>query len=284
MASRERTETNDQTSGRVRRYERFGARASFHTVSVFQSVRSLHGLSSYRTDYELACCFERELSLQDLNPNRDTDPPIPLSYAEGLKCPLITSPNSFQQIQEVLDLSAAAAEILDDVRFLTLSITSPDPSTTPSASKIQSTASWLHKQLELIPVPTNISDTPERELILDILRSTALIYSRCIATLRPFTDAYTEFELLELLDKISAVGLTRWTGVSGIFLWILLVACPSSGNDLQGRFLKKKMAVTGMAIGMEDFGLAIACLRAFWKVQRWIGREREKKKKDGSVL
>jgi len=80
MASRERTETNDQTSGRVRRYERFGARASFHTVSVFQSVRNLHGLSSYRTDYELACCFERELSLQDLNPNRDTDPPIPLSW------------------------------------------------------------------------------------------------------------------------------------------------------------------------------------------------------------
>ena len=58
---------------------------------------------------------------------------------------------------------------------------------------------------------------------------------------------------------------------------MLLVACPSAGNvdELQGRWLKKKMAVTGMTIGMSDFGLAIAGLRAFWKVQRWISRQRE---------
>jgi hypothetical protein len=212
------------------------------------------------------------------------DPPIPVSYAEALKCPLITSPITYQHTPDVLNLSTAAAEILDDVQFLTLSITSTDPSIQPSTSKIQSTASWLHKQLELIPVPTNIIDTPSSELILDILRSTALIYSSCIATLTPFTNAYTEFELLELLDKISAVGLTRWKEIPGIFLWILLVACPSSGNDLPGRFLKKKMAVTGMSIGMEDFGLAIACLRAFWKVQRWIRKERGKREREGSVL
>ena len=58
---------------------------------------------------------------------------------------------------------------------------------------------------------------------------------------------------------------------------MLLVACPSAGkvDELQGRWLKKKMAVTGMTIGMSDFGLAIAGLRAFWKVQRWVSRERE---------
>lgn len=33
------------------------------------------------------------------------------------------------------------------------------------------------------------------------------------------------------------------------------------------------MAVTGMAIGMQDFGLAIGQLRAFWKVQRWTACE-----------
>lgn len=33
------------------------------------------------------------------------------------------------------------------------------------------------------------------------------------------------------------------------------------------------MACTGMAIGLEDFLLGTACLRAFWLVQRWIGRE-----------
>jgi hypothetical protein len=48
--------------------------------------------------------------------------------------------------------------------------------------------------------------------------------------------------------------------------------------------LKKKMAVTGMTIGMEDFSLSIGCLRAFWKVQRWIARERERDVIDPMIL
>jgi hypothetical protein len=211
------------------------------------------------------------------------DPPIPASYAEALKCPLITSITTYKQMRETLNLSSDAAQILDDVRFLTLSITSPDEIQS-SSSKIQSTALWLHNQLKSIPVLRTISEIPESELILDIIRAAALIYSKCIATLSPFTNAYTEVELLELLDKISAVGLARWKEIPGIFLWILLVACPSSGNDLQGRFLRKKMAVTGMSIGMEDFDLAIACLRAFWKVQRWIAKEREMGEADVGAL
>jgi hypothetical protein len=211
------------------------------------------------------------------------DPPIPASYAEALKCPLITSATTYHQTREALNLSIDAAQILDDVRFLTLSITSPD-SAALGVSKIQSTASWLHKQLEAIPVLTTISEIPESEFILDIIRTTALVYSNCIAMLTPFKNAYMDSDLLDLLDKISVVGLARWKEVPGIFLWILLVACPSCGNDLQGRFLKKKMAVTGMTIGMEDFGLAIACLRAFWKVQRWIARERKRKNTEAEIL
>jgi hypothetical protein len=80
----------------------------------------------------------------------------------------------------------------------------------------------------------------------------------------------------ELYSSILRVPLTRWKEIPGIFLWILLVAAPSSGNDAQGRFLKKKMAVAGMSIGLEDFNLATGHLRAFWKVQRWIAKESQK--------
>lgn len=211
------------------------------------------------------------------------DPQTPASYAEALKCPLIPSPTTYQQTREVLNLSSEEAQILDHVRFLILSITSPDE-TQHSTSTVQSTAWWFHKQLKAIPVLTTVSDIPESDLILDIIRNTALVFSNCIATLTPFANAYRESKLLELLDKISAAGLARWKEIPGIFLWILLVACPSSGNDLQGRFLRKKMAVTGMSIGMEDFGLAIACLRAFWKVQRWIAKERARKETEGLRL
>jgi hypothetical protein len=164
-----------------------------------------------------------------------------------------------------------------------LSITSANETQT-SVSELQSAASWLQKQLEAIPVLITVSGIPESELILEIIRRSAVVYSKCIATLSPFTNAYMQSELLEILEKISAVGLERWKEMPGIFLWILLVVCPSSGNDLQGRFLRKKMAVTGMSIGMEDFGLAIACLRAFWKVQRWIANERAKAKAKADTL
>jgi hypothetical protein len=202
------------------------------------------------------------------------DPPIPLSYDENLKCPLISSPATFVQTRESLNLSLAAAEILDDVRFLTLSITSPDHQ--PSTSKIQSTASWLHKQLEQIPIPT-IPEPSESDIILTILRTTALTFTHCIATLSPFTNAYTPSALSSLLSQISSIPLIRWKQIPGIFLWVLLVACPSAGNtdEVQGRWLKKKMAVTGMTIGMSDFRLAIGGLRGFWKVQRWVARERK---------
>lgn len=194
------------------------------------------------------------------------EPPIPAAYAENLKCPLISSLTTYQQARVALGLSSEAADILDDVRFLTMSLVSPDliPSST---SKIRSTAAWFHKKLQ------GLATVPQDDIILDIIRMSALVYSDCITSLKPFKNIYTDAELVNLLDKISAVGLARWKLIPGIFLWVLLLVCPSSGNDLKGRFLRKKMAVTGMSIGMEDFGLAIACLRAFWKVQRWIQRE-----------
>jgi hypothetical protein len=202
------------------------------------------------------------------------DPPIPACYSEALKSPLLSSPTTFAQSRETLSLSLAAAEILDDIRFLTLSITSQDSQS--STSKIQSTASWLHKQLEQIPTPST-SNPSDSDLFFTIIHTTALIYTQCISTLSPFTNAYTSSALHALLSQIWLVPLAKWKEIPGIFLWVLLVACPSAGNvdELQGRWLKKKMAVTGMTIGMSNFGLAIAGLRAFWKVQRWVSRERE---------
>ena len=202
------------------------------------------------------------------------EPPIPACYSEGLKSPFLSSPTTFAQSRETLSLSLAAAEILDDIRFLTLSITSQDSQS--NTSKIQSTASWIHKQLERIPTPSTPNPS-ESELFLIIIHTTALTYTKCISTLLSFTNAYTSSSLHALLSQIWLIPLARWKEIPGIFLWVLLVACPSAGNvdELQGRWLKKKMAVTGMTIGMGDFGLAIAGLRAFWKVQRWIRRERE---------
>lgn len=64
--------------------------------------------------------------------------PIPPTYAETLRSPLLAYNETFGHDKMVLSLSEEAAEILDDIRFLTLSMTSV--SGTSSTSKIQSTA------------------------------------------------------------------------------------------------------------------------------------------------
>lgn len=268
LGSYEGPQTDGEASGRVCWHEGSSTRASAHPVRMY-TFRIRTCTNSCSTDYELACCFERDLYLQP-QPSADEDLRIPLSYPERFSSPLLPFEMTFQQSAGSLDLSLGAAEILDDVQALTLLIT-PYPLTKTPTAKIQSTASWANKQLQLSPsISTPATDS---ESIFETIRLAALVYSTCIMSLIPFYSPQHEPLLHELNDNLSRVSLTRWKEIPGIFLWILLIAAPSSGNDAHGRFLKKKMAVAGMSIGLEDFNLATGHLRAFWKVQRWIARE-----------
>lgn len=91
------------------------------------------------TDYELACCFEGELSLLDHDSGAEYDVPVPTSYEEALRSPLLVYPATFSHDKEILGLNAVTSEILDDVRFLTLSINS-NSEEAKNVEKIQSTA------------------------------------------------------------------------------------------------------------------------------------------------
>ena len=75
------------------------------------------------TDFEIACCFERDLFLIDPKMANRMLIPVPSEYSETLRSPLLPYSQTFAVDRTVLGLSAETAEILDDVRFLTLSIT-----------------------------------------------------------------------------------------------------------------------------------------------------------------
>jgi hypothetical protein len=96
------------------------------------------------------------------------------------------------------------------------------------------------------------------------------MYTLSIASQTRLSQIWETSLRQQLFSNILAVSLNSWNQILGIFFWILLVACPGSGDGVQGKWLKKKMAVTGMVIGLQDFGVAIGCLSAFWTMQRWI--------------
>lgn len=105
--------------------------------------------------------------------------PVPTTWAKGFDSPLIPSTVPFQTNCAALDLSDAAAKILDDIRFLVTSITDP-PSEHNTTLKIRSTASWLLNKLEAMPKTV---DTSEQDIILETIRLAALIHCRSVSTL-----------------------------------------------------------------------------------------------------
>ncbi|KAG7126958.1 hypothetical protein HYQ44_000678 [Verticillium longisporum] len=236
------------------------------------------------TDYEISCCFETELYLQSNDPVLQEEIPIPTSWPDGFDCPLIRSSVSFDDVKDKLRLTGAGARILDDVRFLTTSITEADGGPA-SIRKIQSTASWIYSRLSKVSgreggqseKEAEVADVhelgSEAEHIEEALRLAGLIYSWSISSMAQISQFKDGKTLEQAYKAIRGVNLTRWKSIPGIFLWIMLVAAPSTKQDTRGRFIRRKMAVAGLSIGFESFGVGISYLRAFWLVQRWIARQ-----------
>lgn len=196
-----------------------------------------------------------------------------IAPAPAFLSPLQSVPEAFVQNQEAMfhSIATSTAEILDDISFLVSAITSFPPSPT---SKIRGTASWLHSRLQDI----DAKPTTDAQIILCVIKLTAMVYSNSIFTLTPLSLSFNQKLLAELYSYFTFFqpsSLRRWSTIPGIFLWVLLVACPAAGDDHMGRYLRSKMAATRIVLGLEDYNLPFAYLRSFWRVQGWIESERE---------
>ncbi|KAE9580206.1 hypothetical protein CGCF415_v007068 [Colletotrichum fructicola] len=228
------------------------------------------------TDYEIACCFETDLYWQENDPVRDEEIPVPTTWPDGYDSPLLASPTSFESVAETLGLCVEAARVLDDVRFLTMSVTSAAAGlATGGSPKIRSTASWLYDKLGNLGAsrsrPTEASS--EADWVLETVRLAGLIYSWAVRSLRQISKFDDQEVLEDAYMAMRRVSLVTWKKIPGVFLWIMLVAAPNAGADAKGRFVRRKMAVTGLSIGFEDFVLGISYLKSFWAVQQWIAKE-----------
>ncbi|TQN63821.1 hypothetical protein CSHISOI_11596, partial [Colletotrichum shisoi] len=214
------------------------------------------------TDYEIACAFETDLYWLENDPARDEELPVPTTWPDCYDSPLMASSSRFESIAGKLGLCATAAKILDDVRFLTVSITSQSASSGWTC-KIRSTAAWLYNRLRDRDTVGPAIVTSEEERILETVRIAALIYSWSIKSMRQISR-FDDSETLEAAyQALTSVSMTTWKRIPGVFLWIMLVAAPNAAPDAKG----------GLSIGFEDFGLGISYLKAFWSVQQWIAKE-----------
>jgi hypothetical protein len=190
------------------------------------------------------------------------------SYPIELDSPLLLSSIRFVDSAKILDISAAAATILDDMRFVTTSLLSlgEKENTEHSKTKFAATVKWIHDRLT--------SSTTEPQLAGDFIyqtcRATAIIFTSAILCRTPLSLACTEPLLQQLWMMMWRVPLSRWKETPGIFFWVLLVANPFTKDRPEGRFVKGMIAAGTMTIGLVDWDTIIASLKGFLAVQRWL--------------
>jgi hypothetical protein len=274
VGSYERSQRHAQASGWYQRTAQFETQTTPSSVGV-PVMKYLQPTDKFSSDYMLSCSFERDLYL--VQPQDSFIIPSSVSYPESYSTPLFASDTKFRDIHRSLGLSPEIASILDDVRFLTTAILStstseqsPPDSTTPGSSKaIQNTALWIYENLNLLPITTS-DESATTDIIYETIKISAVVYTSAIASLVPFSLAYTPELRAKLYQNLRRVDLSSWKKIPGIFLWVLFVACPGSGSDIQSRSLRKTASLTAIYIGFRALALSHWCLRRLWGVQRWI--------------
>jgi hypothetical protein len=223
----------------------------------------------------LSCCFERDLCI--VQPEDSFIIPTYLSYPKSYGCPMLESDIKFGDIYEILGLNIVTASILDDIRLITtstLSFSIAENNTmnlTPKerSTIIQSVAQKINENLQFLSIIT--SDTSSStDLIYDAIHLSAIVYTSATACRIPLSLAYPLKLRHRLCDNLRRINLSSWKKIPGIFLWVLFIACPGSGDGVQDRLLRRNASLTSVYLGFRALGLSVSCLRNLYRVQRWI--------------
>jgi hypothetical protein len=198
-----------------------------------------------------------------------------LDALKTFESPLFGSSTHFHNILKSLDISPDTADILDDMKFLTTSVQGDLAyqhtfGTYQSNIKLNATSLWTRNRVADLPAisPTSLNST--EDLIYETVRLAALLYSTAISSRSPFSYTSQYSILQDLWKAIWRISLSRWKKIPGVFLWVILVACASSKDKMQRRLLKLNIAAVVLHIEVTRTGIAVSCLRAFLRVQKWL--------------
>jgi hypothetical protein len=219
-----------------------------------------------RTDYQIACTLECDPIVQ--GPQEVVE--ILRDFPSQFNSPFLLSKITFQESAEFNGIGSAAATVLDDTRFITASMLSIVGAQNPgqARTKFLTTVQWIHNRLTA-DVETPLSN----DMIYQTCRAAAIIYTTAILSRKPLSVACTGSLLADVWKTMWRVPLSRWKQIPGVFLFILLVVNPFTRSRPEGRFIKGMFAPSIIAIGIVDWEVVVAILKAFLGVQKWLGGE-----------
>ncbi|GKT60795.1 hypothetical protein ColTof3_08134 [Colletotrichum tofieldiae] len=111
------------------------------------------------------------------------------------------------------------------------------------------------------------------DFMYQVIRMTAIIYSRAIATSTPLSGACTESEFLQIWTTTWRVPLSTWNGAVGVFHWIMLAIAPACHRTPHARFVKNMTTISTLTLGVENWAMAMGAARAGMRLQHWLGSQ-----------
>ncbi|RDL37623.1 uncharacterized protein BP5553_05056 [Venustampulla echinocandica] len=215
-------------------------------------------------DYHISCSNDYEPSFHHITPDLVT---IPIY----MSTPFLSSKERFSNHTKELNIDKETAIILDDMRFLTLSVLKLESSKPleQDLTKLIATSTWIRDRIIELPKISAPPNSPS-EFIYASTRLAAIIYCKAIVNRTSLSQACTMEELNALWGVMWRVRLTQWKQIPGIFLWILLSATQAAQNTPHGRFLKSMIKTSSFYIGLAEWPVVDGTFRAFVRMQRWL--------------
>ncbi|KAF4933520.1 hypothetical protein CGCF413_v013290 [Colletotrichum fructicola] len=153
----------------------------------------------------------------------------------------------------------------------------PDASDSPTSPKSTATAPHHHHHHRQQQQQHN------SDYMYQAIRATAIVYSRAIMNRTPLSVACTQPEFLQIWATVWRVPLSAWNSSVGTFHWIMLAIAPACHTTPHGRFVKNMLMVSTLALGVDNWAVAIGAAKAGLKLQHWLkGQDAETESEEGA--
>ncbi|KAJ0343409.1 hypothetical protein COL922a_000141 [Colletotrichum nupharicola] len=153
----------------------------------------------------------------------------------------------------------------------------PDASDSPTSPKSTAIAPHHHHHHRQQQQQHN------SDYMYQAIRATAIVYSGAIMNRTPLSVACTQPEFLQIWATVWRVPLSAWNSSVGTFHWIMLAIAPACHTTPHGRFVKNMLMVSTLALGVDNWAVAIGAAKAGLKLQHWLkGQDAETESEEGA--
>ncbi|KAJ9141711.1 Oleate activated transcription factor 3 [Pleurostoma richardsiae] len=146
----------------------------------------------------------------------------------------------------------------------------PSPASGHSSQQDNSESSASHSPASSTPPP---ADQPD--ILYQAVRQAALIYSRAIASRRPFGAVVSQAQFLQLWTAMWRVPLGAWRSVLGVFGWVVLCITPAARGTPHDRFVKSMLTISLVQQSLEGWAVAEEAMGRAVELQAWLAGGKE---------